>query len=106
MKSLRAGQLVTVTGEDAPAAAVISDTSHLPKVTVVVLDDDEQAVFRDVHVGRLQPRSEPDPGDQARRALISAASAEERSGAPGSAGGVLKGRPAHTGPRMHRPTGR
>jgi hypothetical protein len=106
MKSLRAGQLVTLTDDGSVAPAVISDTSHLPKVTVSVLDDEGQAVFRDVHVGRLAPRSDADEHDRALKALISAASAEERAGAPGSAGGVLKGRPAHAGPRMHRPTGR
>jgi hypothetical protein len=106
MKTLRAGQLVTVADEGGDLPGVISDTSHLPRVIVAAPDDEGQAVFREVHVGRLTSRHEPDPQDAALRGLISAASAEERAGAPGSAGGVLKGRPAHTGPRMHRPTGR
>jgi hypothetical protein len=106
MKSLRAGQLVTVTDEDGTSDAIISDTSHLPKVVVAVLDDEGEAIFRDVHVGRLRQRRDAGDADPALRQLISAASAEARAGAPGSGGSVVKGRPAHSGPRMHRPTGR
>jgi len=106
MKSMRAGQLVTVTDEEGSADAIIFDTSGLPKVVVVAPDADGLAAFRTVHVGRLSRRQEQGPHDQALRLLVSEASAEARAAAPGSAGGVLKGRPAHTGPRMHRPTGR
>jgi hypothetical protein len=105
MKSLRAGQLVTLTDEDGEVDAIISDTSHLPKVVVVAVEDGEPA-FRTVHVNRLAQRAEAGEHDHELRGLISAASAAARSGAPGASGGVLKGRPAHTGPRMHRPTGR
>jgi hypothetical protein len=105
MKSLRAGQLVTVAGED-PGDAIVSDTSHLPKVVVVVPDDEHGAVFRTVLLGQISPRKEPGPHDAALRDLISRASAEARSGPPGSGGSVVKGAPAHSGPRMHRPTGR
>jgi hypothetical protein len=106
MKSMRAGQLVTVTDEDGTADAIISNTSHLPRVVIVALDADGEPAFRDVHIGRLRPRKEPGPDDAALRALISAASAEARSGAPGSRGSITSGAAAHTGPRMHRPTGR
>ena len=105
MKSLRAGQLVSVTGDE-PSDAIISDTSHLPKVVVVVPDAEGGAVFRTVHLTRISPRHEAGPHDDVLRDLISRASAETRSGPPGSGGSVVKGRPAHTGPRMHRPTGR
>jgi hypothetical protein len=106
MKSLRAGQLVTVTDDDGAVDAIVSDTSHLPRVVVVAMDADGEAAFRTVHLGRLRPRADAGEHDHAFRQLISAASAEARAGAPGSNGGVLKGRPAHSGPRMHRPTGR
>ena len=105
MKSLRAGQLVTVTGDE-PQDAIIFDTSGLPKVVVVVPDEEEGAIFSTVHLGRLAPRKEPGPHDHALKDLISRASHEARSGPPGSGGSVVKGAPAHTGPRMHRPTGR
>ena len=106
MKSLRAGQLVTVTDDEGTSDAIISDTSHLPKVVVVVPDAEEGPIFRTVHVGHIKLRKEPGEHDHELRDLISRASAESRSGAPGSEGGVLKGRPAHSGPRLHRPTGR
>ena len=106
MKSLRAGQLVTLTDETGTVDAIISDTSHLPRVVVAVLDAEGEPEFRTVALGKLKRRSEPGEHDAALRGLISAASAEARAGAPGASGGVLKGRPAHTGPRMHRPTGR
>ena len=106
MKSFRAGQLVTVSDDAGSADAILSDTSHLPRVVIAAMDDDGEPAFRTVHVGRLAHRSEAGEHDHALRGLISAASAEARTSAPGAAGGVLKGRAAHTGPRMHRPTGR
>src|SRR4051794_25231197 len=106
MKSLRAGQLVTITDEEGASPAIVSDTSHLPRVVVATLDDEEQATFRTVALGRLRPRHEGVESDRLLRELISETSADARAGAPGSGGNVLKGRPAHTGPRMHRPTGR
>jgi hypothetical protein len=106
MKSFRAGQLVTVAEDEGASPAIVFDTSHLPRVVVASLDDDEQAVLRTVALGRLRPRRDGDPADRRLREFISAASAEARAGAPGSGGNVLKGRPAHSGPRMHRPTGR
>jgi len=106
MKSLRAGQLITITDDSGSSDAIVSDTSHLPKVTVVALDAEGEAAFVSVHMGKLRPRHEAGPHDAELKQLISTAGAEARAGAPGSGGGVLKGRPAHTGPRMHRPTGR
>jgi hypothetical protein len=106
MKSLRAGQLVTVTDDSGTVDAIISDTSHMPKVVVVALDEEGNAAFRDTQIAKLRPRHDAGPDDATLRQLISAASAADRAGAPGSGGNVLKGRPAHSGPRMHRPTGR
>src|SRR3954449_10810930 len=99
MKSLRAGQLVTVTDEEGASAAIVSDTSHLPRVVIAALDAEDQAAFRTVPLGRLRPRHDAVEGDRLLRELISATSAEARAGAPGSGGNVLKGRPAHSGPR-------
>ena len=98
--------LVTVASDEGSSDAIVADTSHLPKVSVVTLDEEGQPAFRDVHLGRLRPRRDAGPDDQALRHLISAAGAEARSGPPGSGGSVIKGRAAHSGPRMHRPTGR
>ncbi len=106
MKSLRAGQLITVTDEAGAADAIVSDTSHLPKVTVAALDENGEAAFRTVHMGRLTPRKDQGPHDAALRGLISAVGAASRSGAPGAAGDAAKGRAAHTAPRPHRATGR
>ena len=106
MKSMRAGQLVTVTDEQGSWDAIVSDTSHLPKVAVAAIGEDGEPAFRETHIGRIKPRHDPGEHDHALKGLISAAGAAQRSGAPGAAGGVTKGRPAHTGPRMHRPTGR
>jgi hypothetical protein len=105
MKSLREGQLVTVTRDDVTLDGIVAHVPSLVKVVVAVPDAEREAILRTVHPKTLALRDEPGESDQALRRLIDRAPAGGRGGPPGAKGGA-GGRRGHARISPHRTTGK
>jgi hypothetical protein len=100
MKSIHAGQLVTVTEEGVTLDGIVFDTPNLLKVVVAVPDPEGGAVFRTVRRGSLSERREAGEHDAELRKLIRRSPRTSRSG-PRGADGPRRG---HMRGAAHRTT--
>jgi hypothetical protein len=102
MKPLRAGQLVTVTDDDATLDGIVAQTPSMLKLVVAVPDPKREAVLREFHRSALRERRQAGEHDTALRRVIGKASAAGGHGGPRSA----QGRRGHTRAPAHRTPGR
>ena len=103
LKTFQEGQPVTMVSDGGALDGIVAHVTSLVKVEVAVEEPVTGPVFRTAHPKSLKPRGEPGPADDALRRLIHRGGAAGHQ-APG--GASRRGRPAHTRPAAHRPTGR
>ena len=104
MKSLREGQLVTVTEDGESLDGIVFHVESFLKA-VVAVPEGESGAFRTVHRKALAERTEAGEHDEALRKLIRRTASTGGHAARGG-GSRPHGSQAHTRGADHRPTGR
>lgn len=105
MESTSPGELVRVAGGGPELDGIVFDSPSRTKVVVAVVDPTRGPMFRTVNPATLTERTEDGPSDPALRLLLRRTPVPVRGGARGGES-VGRGRAAHSGPAMHRPTGK
>jgi hypothetical protein len=105
MGPMRAGDLVTISGDGPSLDAIVFDTPSNSKVVVAVMDSRRGPVLRTVHPRDLTERSGAGPHDAALRLLLRRTPQPERGKAKGGRAGG-QGRAGYTRSARHRSTGR
>lgn len=105
MESTSPGELVKVASGGPVLDGIVFDLPSRTKVVVAVVDPVRGPGFRTVNPATLSERTDDGPQDEALRLLIKRTPQPARgAGRGGESSG--RGRAGHSGPSMHRPTGK
>ncbi len=105
MEQIAAGWLVRVAGGGPELDGIVFDTPSRTKIVVAVVDPARGPVLRTVNPSTVTERTEDGPVDEALRLLIRRTPPPVHTRARGGAA-AGRGRSGHSGPAMHRPTGK
>ena len=105
MESTSPGELVKVAGGGPVLDGIVFDLPSRTKVVVAVVDQVRGPLLRTVHPSTLSEREADGPQDVALRLLIKRTPRPARGASRGGESSG-RGRAGHSGPSMHRPTGK